>query len=386
MMIKQRKKFFLYLTIGLVAFSFLEIPTGFFRTKITLLFARENSLVMDLSVYLEDCNVFCADGATPLIVNVLLCDSNQKPVPYSRIQVQLNHFSAMMKPAHPVTGLDGQVTITLFPQEPYQFEQQSGVEPENETPVSIAFSARKATPIRWEGKMTNPPVLLVHGFQDTSESMVPLKDFLSGKALFVDSMDYDTNTNLPDMSDALDQALSDLMLGLKGRGIYAQRADIVAHSLGGLVTRYYTTQPSYLQKRNVHKVIFINAPHHGTPWAEAGAAILNSPFLEQLYPTSSLYTSVFPASINRGLNQTIQTGNIALENDEVVPIPSSMLSSWDIETKVFRIGSEPLTLEGVISNQISGNSRHRQLLFYTPVFEEIYYDLTHALPYPQERR
>ena len=259
------------------------------------------------------------------------------------------------------------------------------MEPENETPVSIAFSARKATPIRWEGKMTNPPVLLVHGFQDTSESMVPLKDFLSGKALIVDSMDYDTNTNLPDMSDALDEALSDLMLGLKGRGIYAQRADIVAHSLGGLVTRYYTTQPSYLQKRNVHKVIFINAPHHGTPWAEA-VQQSELPFLEQLYPASSLYTSVFPASINRGLNQTIQTGNIALENDEVVPIPSSMLSSWDIETKVFRIGSEPLTLEGVISNQISGNSRHRQLLFYTPVFEEIYYDLTHALPYPQERR
>ena len=47
-------------------FSFLEIPTGFIRTKITLLFAREN-LVMDLSVYPEDCNVFCADGATRLL-------------------------------------------------------------------------------------------------------------------------------------------------------------------------------------------------------------------------------------------------------------------------------------------------------------------------------
>ncbi len=383
---KKQKKFFIYLIIGLVAFSILEIPTGFFRTKIALLFAREESLLMDLSVYPEDFNVFCADGATPLLVSVFLCDSNQKPVPYSRIKVQLNHFSAIMKPVHPVTDRNGQVTITLFPQEPYQFEWQAGAQLETKTPVSIEFSARKALPIDWEGTLANPPILLVHGFQDSSESMIPLKNFLLEKGLFTDSMDYDTNTDFPDMSDKLDQALSDLMLGLQNKGIYAQRADIVAHSLGGLVTRYYTTRHSYLQKRNVHKVVFINVPHHGTPWAEAGAVILNSPFLEQLYPTSSLYTSVFPVSINRGLNQTIQTGNIALENDEVVPIPSSMLSSWDIETKVFRIGSEPLTLEGAISNQISGNSRHRQLLFFTSVFEEIYYDLTHTLSYPQERR
>jgi hypothetical protein len=63
-----------------------------------------------------------------------------------------------------------------------------------------------------------------------------------------------------------------------------------------------------------------------------------------------------------------------------------MLTSWDIDTKVYRIGSEPLTLEAVISNQITGSSRHRQLLFYTPLFEEIYHDLTNNLPYPQKRK
>lgn len=381
-----RVKFFIYLALGLIAFSFIEIPTGFVRTKISLLFAGDNSLVMDLSVYPEGYDVFCADGVTPLIFEVLLCNSSQNPVPYSHIKLQFSRFSADMRPVRPITGRDGRVTITLFPREPYRLEMGAGPEPATEAPATIRFSAAKASPVLWEGKIANPPVLLVHGFQDTSESMVPLKDYLAAKGLSAFALDYDTNTDLPAMSGELDKALSGLMIELNARGIYAQRADIVAHSLGGLVSRYYTTQQAYLQKRNIHKVVFINVPHHGTPWAEAGAAILNSPFLAELYPTSSLYTSVFPASINRGLNQTIQTANIALENDEVAPIPSSMLNSWDIETKVYRIGSEPLTLEAVISNQITGNSRHRQLLFYTPVFEEIYHDLTNNLPYPQKRK
>lgn len=379
-------KFFLYLTLGLIVFAFIELPTGFFRTKIFLLLAEENSLVMNLSVYPEGMGVFCADGVTPLILNVQLCDSNQNPVPYSRIKLQFGDFSAAMKPVHPITGKDGRVIVALFPQEPYQFETEIGQEPVTEVIASIRISAAKAFPILWEGKVASPPVLLVHGFQDTSESMVPLKDYLNAKGLFAFALDYDTNTDLPAMSAELDRALSGLMADLKTKGIYVQRADIVAHSLGGLVSRYYTTQKEYLQKSNIHKMIFINVPHHGTPWAEAGAAILNSPFLAELYPTSTLYTSLFPASINRGLNHTIQTANIALENDEVVPIPSSMLTSWDIETKIYRIGMEPLTLDAVINNQITGSSRHRQLLFYTPVFEEIYHDLTNNLSYPQKRK
>lgn len=374
------------MALGLIVFSFIEIPTGFFRTKISLLLAGDNSLIMDLSVYPEGTAVFCADGATPLILEVQLCDSGQNPVPYSRIKLQFNHFSARMKPARPITGRDGRVTITLFPQEPYRTEAGAGLEPVTEASASIRLSAAKASPVLWEGKIASPPVLLVHGFQDTSESMVPLKNFLTGKGLLAFTLDYDTNTDLPAMSIELEKALSGLMQDLKSKGIHAQRADIVAHSLGGLVARYYTTQPAYLQTNNVHKIVFINVPHHGTPWAEAGADVLNSPFLAELYPTSALYTSVFPSFINKGLNQTIQTANIALENDEVVPIPSSLLASWDIETKVYRIGSEPLTLETVIGNQITGSSRHRQLLFYTPIFEEIYHDLTRYLSYPQKRK
>lgn len=396
----NRRKLFLILAGCLSVLSVIEIPTGFFRSKLFLLFARENSLVADMTVYPGGYSSFCADGTTPLVLEVSLWDSNQNPVPYCRIDVQTDHFSARIRPALPITGRDGRVTITLIPQELSKAGQETGAPADNPgtvpeaaresarnsfVEVSVEVRAWKAEPARWKGRLVHPPVMLVHGFQDTSESMAPLKDFLVEKGLLAYSVDYGTNTDLPAMAGELENAIGQMFEDLKAKGIYAASTDVVAHSLGGLVTRYYTTEAAYLQKRTVHKAIFINVPHHGTPWAEAGAAFLDEPFLKELYPTSPLYTSFYPNAINKGLNHSIQTANIALENDEVVPLPSAMLTSWGIDTVIYRIGEEPASLDAVIGNQMTGSSRHRQILFYKPVFEQIYKDLTKNLPYPQKR-
>ncbi len=376
------KKHFLILIVCLVLFSAAEIPTGFFKAKLFLLFAPENSLIIGFNAYPGEKIRICADGKTPIILNVSLYDSRQNPVPFSLIHVKLNNFEGTVKPAYPITGKDGRVLISIYP-DPILGENGAVL---GEANVSVTLGAGKSGTIRWEGSIIPPPVLLVHGFQDTSESMVPLKNFLEERGLRVYLMDYSTETDMETMADELELRLNDIQAVLAEEGIYAGKTDIVCHSLGGLVARYYSTRLSYIQKNNLRKLFFINVPHHGTPWAEAGAAILGSPFLSELYPTGPLYTQVFPGSINKGLNHNIQVANIALENDEVVPIPSSSLASWNIGTKIYRIGSEPLTLESVISNQIGGGSRHRQILFYTPVFEQILHYLTSELPYPQERR
>lgn len=379
-----RKPIYILLLFILVL-SVIEIPTGYVKARINLALAAENSLIMDVRAY-PDNAVLCVDGISPIILDVSLFDSDQNPVPFCQIHIKTQNFSAEVNPVHPVTGRNGRVTITVLPKDINWEPQDDDQDKFLEIPATIEVNAKKALSFRWDGKLAPPPVLLIHGFQDSSESMVPMKNYLTGKGLLVYSMDYATDTDIETMSAELEQELTGIAEDLKSRGIYAEGADIVAHSLGGIVARYYTTRRAYIEKRNVHKLIFINVPHHGTPWAEAGAEILESPFLKELYPTSSLFTSVFPNSINKGLNHNIQTANIALDNDEVVPLPGAMLTSWSIETKIYRIGSEPLSLDKIISDQISGTSRHRQLLFYTPVFEEIIGYLTNSLPYPQKRK
>lgn len=377
----RRKVYFVILFLAI--FSIIELPTGFFRSKISLLLASDKSVILNIKSFPEGFSTICPDGNSPIVFEVSVYDLNQNPVPFSLIHVELHNFSGIVKPRYPITGKDGKCIIRVYPE-----SVKKSIENDNtllELSALILFSTKKSSPATYQVVMTYPPILLVHGFQDTSESMVPLSRYLESNGFSVYSIDYSTETDIDSMSNALKNALSLVKKELKEKGIHTYKVDIVAHSLGGLVARYYTSQQSYIEKGDIRKLIFINTPHHGTPWAEAGAKLLGSPYLKELYPTSPLFSFTFPNSINKGLNHTLQIANIALENDEVVPLPSSSLSLWNIETKIYRIGSEPLTLESIIQSQISGGTRHRQLLFYRPVFEEILFYLTNDLPYPQKR-
>ena len=212
-----------------------------------------------------------------------------------------------------------------------------------------------------------------------------MKNYLENKGARVFSMDYDANGDFETMANILEQTLDTIKSECRQTGVLTSKINIVAHSLGGLIARYYTCRRSYIGNGDVNKMIFINVPHHGTPWAEAGAELLASPFLKELYPTSRLYTSVFPDMINRGLNHTIQVANIALDNDEVVPLPGSSLDSWGINTKVYHIGEEPLDIKSLTREPFSGETRHRQILFFIPVFEEVWRYLINDLPFPSKK-
>lgn len=367
----------------LIVFIAVEIPTGFFKAKFSLMFSPDDSLIISCSVLPEQFKTFCADGASSMLLDISLHDSQNTPVPYSLINIETNNFTAEIKPRNPITDKNGRTVIRLIPKPP-PIEDYDGINPKD-LAVSITFSARKSAPVVWNGNLSMPPVLLIHGFQDTSESLVPLKNYLENKGARVFSMDYDANEDFEAMANVLEQTLNTIKSECEQTRVFANRINIVAHSLGGLIARYYTCRRSYIKNRDVNKIIFINVPHHGTPWAEAGAELLSSPFLKELYPTSSLYTSVFPDSINMGLNHTIQVANIALDNDEVVPLPSSSLDSWDINTKIYHIGEEPLDIKSLAKEPFSGETRHRQILFYIPVFEEVWRYLINDLPYPSKK-
>jgi len=54
----------------------------------------------------------------------------------------------------------------------------------------------------------------------------------------------------------------------KGRKIIAQKADIIAHSYGGILSRWYIEHSgTYESKRNVRKLVTLGTPHLGSPQA-----------------------------------------------------------------------------------------------------------------------
>ncbi len=121
--------------------------------------------------------------------------------------------------------------------------------------------------------LTGPrhPVLLVPGWRDGAATMAPLEDLLR-RAGWSDARVARVDFQDPVGSNREHaQEIADALEHLRARtGV--DRVDVVAHSMGGLATRYL------LQKgggEGVRRVVFIATPHHGSwtaylAWGEGG--------------------------------------------------------------------------------------------------------------------
>jgi len=134
----------------------------------------------------------------------------------------------------------------------------------------------------------------------------------------------------------------------------AAQADVVAHSLGGLVTRQISLLPEYLDQPsfgvgNVHKLITIGTPHFGSPLA---TALLQDPNAECML--ASQHSLVFGSWVGAPGAQSIGAGAVYDMQGETSL--SQALSTLN--------GSNPHALPvSAIAGQISGaNDLHLSLL------------------------
>jgi len=149
-------------------------------------------------------------------------------------------------------------------------------------------------------------VFLIHGIWDSSSlwnNFSPLYSFgVSDPRFYVGLADYSNpvgssiQASLPKFSKSILMSAKENALGFDynadkvlrqiqsqiswfknggnpvGIPVAAVQVDVVAHSMGGDITRYLALQPSFLSgvtfgQGNVHKVITIDTPHLGTPLA-----------------------------------------------------------------------------------------------------------------------
>lgn len=107
----------------------------------------------------------------------------------------------------------------------------------------------------------NPrPVLLVHGIVHNASAFIPLKKRMEADAWKnVYSINYSTrHGSFTKMVDTVSKRVDEIIEETKSPQI-----DIVAHSLGGLVSRYFMSVGSGRGK--VHHLVTLGTPHRGTP-------------------------------------------------------------------------------------------------------------------------
>jgi len=118
--------------------------------------------------------------------------------------------------------------------------------------------------------VVRPPVILIHGIWSDSSAMLPVEQAISfSDSMFgtrVSRVDYSSPSSYGDMTqkvDVLGAEVANALASLNNRGTKVGRVDIVAHSMGGLITRLYlVNNASY-----VRKLITLATPHLGTPFA-----------------------------------------------------------------------------------------------------------------------
>lgn len=205
--------------------------------------------------------------------------------------------------------------------------------------------AAKRVPVASE----KDPVVFVHGFTGSASSFENMKQWLVSQGWpsnYLYAIQYSNTTG-----SSIDNAY-ELQSFIKNvlRQTKASKVDIVAHSMGGLSTRYYVKYLEGAQK--VDDVVTLGSPHHGTSssyfglWTQGaremvpGSAFLNDLNSEDETPNGSDSSS------------TIQYTSIYSNSDTVInPYTSSIIN-----------GAENIEISGVSHSGLLTDSSVRSLV------------------------
>ena len=109
------------------------------------------------------------------------------------------------------------------------------------------------------GPRTGPPVLCVHGFHMTGSSMWGLRRALEERGRPTRAVFLGEPYRRAEVyAESLALAMRELQLQFRGEGL-----DVVAHSMGGLITRKVLSENPELAV-DVQRIVTLGSPHHGT--------------------------------------------------------------------------------------------------------------------------
>ncbi|MDX2284997.1 MAG: T9SS type A sorting domain-containing protein [Bacteroidia bacterium] len=165
------------------------------------------------------------------------------------------------------------------------------------------------------------PILMVHGLWGKGSDFETMSNELDNSLFYPDLMrsanykrsnDQSFIQNRAQISDNIDQ----LLRHLRQFRYSAGRVDIIAHSMGGLLARYYLQYPPCegiqyddCYRQDIHRLITIGTPHFGSQWANLLRSNSTTIFIAN--------TALRPLrrSVSRGAVEDLEVGSYALEDN-----------------------------------------------------------------------
>lgn len=371
------KKYKLYVLIlmitALVVFVLLSDDVS---SSLKYEFGNKQEMKLDMHLLNPAVKVLSTDSSNKLYLKVVVRDALGYPVPKALVQFAVPRGS--ITPAEIRTDRQGEAVVYYSP------DEVNGTAVNSDQKVKITSNLKgQPAASSVEVDLINVPVVFVHGYQASGALFDNMKEFLENKGIRCSAVNYKSEEGVAMGSDQLNSFMQQLKLDYLAEGIQVGKFDMIAHSMGGLVARYYSCSEAYIRNQDIRKMIFLAVPHKGSHWASLGLQYYDDRAIHDLIPDSELLSKTFPVMLNKGLNSTIQVGSIIGQYDEVVSLESADLSEWNIKTEIFNVGESNFTVDKLLNGNIVEAANHKTILSNRKVFERIEQMLESKLPYPE---
>ena len=360
----------------------LTVPFRSVTTYIKSALNSNKNYILEVNTVSPNIKSVTCDPNNKLLVLVSVRDFMGKPIPRIKVDNKVENGVGEISPQYGVTDEDGNCLITYTPPE---LSNKNIDKFKNNIPLNaiISSSIPKAnTKKSLEIGIKRTPIVYIHGYQESKNVFNSMDNYLTKMGFESGFFSYDSNEGVETSAELFAKFLEESRTYYLDKGLKVQSFDVICHSMGGLVARYYTCSDNYWKASDVNKLIFIATPHKGSHIASIGASIYDDLGIRDLQPDSQVIKEEFPKMFNKGLNSTIQTANILGEYDEVVTFDSSSLDEWDIKTEIYNVGDSNLSVDGILKGTFMSALNHKNILSNTKIFNRIEDMLYKDLKYP----
>jgi len=192
-----------------------------------------------------------------------------------------------------------------------------------------------------EYKLRRPPLLLLHGFRslaDVWELDIQVDEY---ERWFVHEEDY-RRTSLDWLSDNVSvpaAGIAECQKLMRDAGFACTQADVVGHSMGGLLTRLYISEYDGIDYRkngnynegDVNRLITLDTPHFGSPLADIGVALRDHIALladvEQFFKVFLVGALESSFGLNEGAVDDLQVDSPIIVNLPLATVPCHVIVS-----------------------------------------------------------
>ncbi|MDP8203129.1 MAG: T9SS type A sorting domain-containing protein [Candidatus Tenebribacter mawsonii] len=172
------------------------------------------------------------------------------------------------------------------------------------------------------------PVLMVHGLWGSSSTFTNMETDLINSGRYNDPLVYRasyviTNSlSFSENANVIKNAVNGTFYSTRFWNYSAGKIDVVAHSMGGVLSRLYLQNPICSQnqtqncyREDIHKLITIGTPHSGTQSANLLMSNTVEGILARLFVNGWLQTKFPGKHVNDGAAEDLQVDSYAVENN-----------------------------------------------------------------------